>query len=175
MVKPLERTLPPQFQETDSASHGENKVGLVYADIELISGDDLALHRRGHINDTEIRRMTVNAMVDSGALMLVINEEIKAQLGLQKVDTSSAQLADGSIIKVEVVGPVEVRFANRRATVDALVLPDDAEPLFGAIPMESMDVLIDPRQRRLVVNPDHPDQAQHSLKLVSPLYGVNLN
>jgi transcriptional regulator of met regulon len=32
--------------------------------------------------------------------------------------------------------------------------------LLGAIPMEYMDVLTDPRRRRLVVNPEHPYRAQ---------------
>lgn len=164
MIKRIERTLTPQFPETETASHGEKEMGLVYADIELISGDDLALHRRGHINEDEVRRMVVNVLVDSGALMLAINEEIKTQLGLQQVETSTAQLADGTFIEVELVGPVEVRFANRRSIVDAMVLPGGAELLLGAIPMEAMDVLVDPKQRRLVVNPEHPYRAQHSLK-----------
>ena len=139
-------------------------MGLVYADIELINGDDLAFLRRGQLSEDKIRRMTVNILVDSGALMLSINEAIKTQLGLQQVDVRSAQLADGTLIDVEVVGPVEVRFANRRSSVDAMVLPGTAEPLLGAIPLEDMDVLVDPQQRRLVVNPEHPYVVQHSLK-----------
>ena len=139
-------------------------MGLVYADLELINGDDLVLHRRGYIKEDEIKRMTVNVLVDSGALMLTINEEIKSQLGLQKVDERSAQLADGTVLNLDVVGPVEVRFANRRSSVDAMVLPGDAEPLLGSIPMEDMDVLVDPNQQRLIVNPKHPYIIQHSLK-----------
>ena len=130
-------------------------MGLVYADIELINGDDLAFLRRGQLSEDKIRRLAVNILVDSSALMLSINEAIKTQLGLQQVDTRSAQSADGTLIDVEVVGPVEVRFANRRSSVDAMVLPGDAEPLLGAIPLEDMDVLVDPQQRRLVVNPEH--------------------
>ncbi|MBV9210234.1 MAG: aspartyl protease family protein [Acidobacteria bacterium] len=137
---------------------------LVYADIELINGDDLSLLRRGHIKEDEIKRMTINMLVDSGALMLTINEEIQTQLGLQQVDSRSAQLADGTLIKLPVVGPVEVRFANRRSSVDAMVLPGDAAPLLGAIPMEDMDVLVDTQQGRLIVNPEHPYIVQHSLK-----------
>ena len=141
-----------------------NAMGLVYADVELINGDDLALFRRGHIGEEEIRRMVVRMLVDSGALMLAINEQIRTQLGLQQVDTRSALLADGTLIELPVVGTVEVRFANRRTSVDAMVLPGDAEPLLGAIPLEDMDVLVDPQQRRLVVNPEHPYMTQHSLK-----------
>lgn len=138
--------------------------GLVYADVELINGDDLALLRRGHIEEAEVRRITVSVLVDSGALMLTINETIKTQLGLQQVDTRSAELADGTLVDLEVVGPVEVRFANRRSSVDAMVLPGDAEPLLGAIPMEDMDVLVDPQRQQLIVNPKHPYIVQHSLK-----------
>lgn len=139
-------------------------MGLVYADIELISGRDLVMFGEGLITEDKVKRMTVNVLVDSGALMLTINEEIQTQLGLQQVDSRSAQLADGTLIKLPVVGPVEVRFANRRSSVDAMVLPGDAEPLLGAIPMEDMDVLVDTQQRRLVVNPEHPYIVQHSLK-----------
>ena len=139
-------------------------MGLVYADIELISGRDLVMFGEGLITEDKIKRMTINVLVDSGALMLTINEEIKTQLGLQQVDSRSAQLADGTLLKLPVVGPVEVRFANRRSSVDAMVLPGDAEPLLGAIPMEDMDVLVDTQQRRLIVNPEHPYIVQHSLK-----------
>jgi hypothetical protein len=48
--------------------------------------------------------------------------------------------------------------------VRAIVLPGDAEILLGAIPMEDMDVLIDPRQQKLVVNPKHPYVATKHLK-----------
>jgi hypothetical protein len=46
----------------------------------------------------------------------------------------------------------------------ALVLPGDAEPLLGAIPMEDLDVCINPLRQELVVNPDSPDYATTILK-----------
>jgi hypothetical protein len=45
-----------------------------------------------------------------------------------------------------------------------MVLPGDCEPLLGAIPLEDMDVLIDPQRQELIVNPDHPYFAQMTLK-----------
>jgi clan AA aspartic protease len=139
-------------------------MGLVYAEIELISGDDLALNRRGFITEDQIKRLKVNALVDSGAVMLAINEHIKMQLDLPVLDRQAAQTADGRELSLEVVGPIEIRFENRRASVDAMVLPGDAEILLGAIPMEEMDVLVDPRQQRLVVNPANPYIAKKPLK-----------
>ena len=139
-------------------------MGLVYADLELISGDDLALCRRGFITEAEIKRMRVTALVDSGAYMLVINDHIKEQLDLPVLEEQTARLADDSQIRVEVVGPVEVRFENRSTTVRAIVLPGNAEPLLGVIPMEDMDVVVDPKQQRLIVNPESPYIARKHLK-----------
>lgn len=73
-------------------------------------------------------------------------------------------MADGSIIQAEVVGPVEVRFANRRTVVNALVVTAETDVLLGAIPMQGMDVWVDPKRERLVVNPDSPDTARMLLK-----------
>lgn len=136
-------------------------MGLVYADIELINGGDLAFYRRGYIS-TE--RCQVKALVDRSAYLLAIPESIKIQLDLPKLDERVAFLADNSRISLDIVGPVEVRFENRRTTVDALVLPEGSEVLLGAIPLAGMDVLIDSQQQRLIVNPDNPDMAVTILK-----------
>ena len=139
-------------------------MGLVQVEIELINSDDLALVRRGHLQEGDIRRMQVTALVDSGAYMLVINENIRAQLDLGKIDEKEAVLADGSLRKLDIVGPLDVRFENRATTVRAMVLPGEAEVLLGAIPMEDMDVVIDPRQQKLIVNPESPYLPKMSLK-----------
>jgi clan AA aspartic protease len=139
-------------------------MGLVYADIELINGDDMALMRRNIIGEDEVKRMRINALVDTGSYMLCINENIQEQLQLPVVEKRKAQMANGSIVECEVVGPVEVRFKNRETTCRAMVLPGDNEPLLGAIPLEDMDVLIHPLRQELIVNPDHPYFAQMKLK-----------
>jgi clan AA aspartic protease len=95
---------------------------------------------------------------------MCINENIQEQLKLPVVERRKGQLANGSIVEYDVVGPIEVKFKNRRCSVDAMVLPGENEPLLGAIPMEDMDVLIHPYKQELVVNPDHPYYAQMKLK-----------
>ena len=139
-------------------------MGLVYADIELVSGDDLVLHRHGFLKEDKIKRLRVSALVDSGAYMLVINERIKDQLDLAVIETQIFRLANESEIRAVVVGPVEIRFENRSTTVRAAVLPGDVEVLLGSIPMEDMDVVIDPKRQRLMVNPESPYIATKPLK-----------
>ena len=139
-------------------------MGLVYAEITLINSDDIALNRRGYLKKEEIREMQVTAMVDSGATMLAINENVKNQLGLVAIYKQTAQLADGTFLDLEVVGPLELHFENRTVRCDALVLPRDSEILLGAIPMEQMDVLIHPKENRLIANPEHPIKPVVKLK-----------
>jgi clan AA aspartic protease len=139
-------------------------MGLVCAEIELINGDDLALHRRNIIGEDEIKRMKVTALVDTGSYMLCINENIQEQLQLPIVEKRKAQLANGEIVECDVVAPLEVKFKNRRTSINAMVLPGNNDVLLGAIPLEDMDVLIHPLRQELIVNLDHPYFAQMKLK-----------
>lgn len=139
-------------------------MGLVHAEIELINGDDLSMVRRHKMDEDEVRRMYVTMLVDSGAYNLCINEVIQEQLQFPIVEKRKAQLANGSIEEYDVVDNVQVRFKNRATTCRAMILPGDTEPLFGAIPMEDMDLIIHPLKQELLVNPEHPYFAQMSLK-----------
>ncbi len=95
---------------------------------------------------------------------MCINESVQEQLQLKVVERIKGQLANGSIVEYEVVGPIEVRLKNRRCVVDAMVLPGDNEMLLGAIPLEDMDILIHPYRKELIVKPEHPYFAQMKLK-----------
>ena len=59
--------------------------------------------------------------------------------------------------KFPYVGPIETRFKNRAAYVGAIVMGDQV--LLGAIPMEDMDLVVTPQDRRVDVNPLSPDIA----------------
>ena len=134
-------------------------MGVVYADIELINSEDLAMASRHLIGEEEIRRMHLSMLVDTGAYMMAINETIQSQLGFRFIEKRKVQLASGQVAEYDVVGPVDVRFANRLAVCSAFVLPGDTVSLLGAIPMEEMDVLIHPKRQELVVTPQHPNYA----------------
>jgi hypothetical protein len=139
-------------------------MGTIKAEIELINAVDLDNSESGILSPDKVRRLKVTALVDSGAYMMAINEKIMQQLGLKKRDTKSAQLATGELIDLKVVGPLFIKFENRTAMCNAMVLPGDAEVLLVAIPMEEMDVILLPKEQKMIVNPDTPYVAQLSLK-----------
>jgi clan AA aspartic protease len=137
-------------------------MGLTYANIELVNQTDAEDYRRKYIGEDEVRQITVHAMVDTGSIMLCINDTIKEALGLDVIGKRRSQLANGLILELDVVGPVVVRYLDRDCVTRALLLPDDQEPLLGAIPMEEMDLYVNPGRNELL--PVHPEGPIMSLK-----------
>ena len=110
----------------------------------------------------DIEAVEAEALADSGALYLVIPESVKMQLQFEEIDKKQVTLADGSHKLVPYVGPVEIHFKNRIGFTGALVMGD--EVLLGAIPMEDMDLVLLPKERRVDVNPQYPNFAHALVK-----------
>ena len=99
--------------------------------------------------------LQVPALADTGAAYLCLPIEVAEELGIAELERREVALADGSRRLVPYAGPVEVRFGNRRCYVGAMLMGD--EVLLGAIPMEDMDLVIQPLTRSVSVNPASPD------------------
>ena len=125
-------------------------MGLVRADIRL--GRPMS----------DRRSLTVSALVDTGAIFLVIPEHVRLQLDLEVHDKVEVTLADGRRSLTPQCGPIRIDFENRHCHTDALVMGD--EVLLGAIPMEAMDLVVIPRELRLSVNPNSPNYASAIVK-----------
>ena len=105
----------------------------------------------------DLGAMEVDALADTGAVHMCIPAHMQTQLRLEAVDEKEVTLADGSRHLVPYVGPVELRYGNRVGFVGALVMGD--QPLLGAIAMEDMDLVVVPKTRQVIVNPDSPNIA----------------
>lgn len=103
----------------------------------------------------ELQPVDVQALVDTGAVHLCIPEHLVIQLQLRELERREVVLADGHRRSVPYVGPVEIRFRNRRCFTGAMVLGD--EVLVGAIPMEDMDLVLRPQLQSVDVNPESPN------------------
>ena len=118
-------------------------MGLTYADVKI---ENLFLKRT----------MAISTLVDSGAVLFAVPEHIAVQLGydLTEVGTREVILANGHREVVPMIGPLRVHFENRYCDLSALVMGD--EPLFGAVPMEMMDLVLSPATQTLSTNPHNP-------------------
>ncbi len=118
-------------------------MGIPHADISL---ENILLKRK----------IEVKALVDSRSVFMTVPQHVAVQLGfdLDEVSTREAVLADGSRKRVPMIGPLRVHFSDRYCDLSALVLGD--EPLFGAVPMEMMDLVLHRARQSLTVNPENP-------------------
>jgi clan AA aspartic protease len=119
-------------------------MGIIYADLRV-----------SNFSHPELEEITVNALVDTGALDLVIPEHLAIQLGLSDLRQREVHLADGSRKLVRYVGPIKVEMMGRDCVTAAVVMGDQV--LLGAIPMQAMDVIVHPRTEQVVPNPESPN------------------
>ncbi len=128
-------------------------MGHVFAEIEL-----------SNPRQPDLTPMKVSALADTDALMLCIPEHIALQLNLQTESIREVSVADGRNINVPYVGPIRVTFGKRFCFVGALVLGD--EVLLGAVPMEDMDLVVNPGMRELTVDPRSPNIPHARVKVM---------
>ena len=124
---------------------GQGKpMGTVYAEVTLT-------------NMFSGKRVNVRTMVDTGAIHMVVPAAVATELGfdLEEVSISYVTVADGRRIRCPQVAPVEIRFQDRTCPSSLVVL--GKECLMGVVPLELMDLVVDPVQERVIPNPEHPD------------------
>ena len=119
-------------------------MGFIYTEIQLTN-----------LLSPEKGSYTARALVDTGALHLCIPQHIAFQLNLKQLEEREVTIADGRTKLVPYVGPVKVTFQNRNCFTGAMVLGE--EVLLGAIPMEDMDLVVQPALLKVTVNPESPN------------------
>jgi len=116
-----------------------------------------------------LEEIDAKALVDSGAIDLCIPRHVAIQLKLETLEQREVTYADGRKEAVDYVGPVKLECFGRHAFTGAMVMGDVV--LLGAIPMESMDLLVDPRRLQLIPNPENPNMPGALAMSVRPIAG----
>jgi predicted aspartyl protease len=124
-------------------------MGIVHAEITLKNTIDVGAYKRNLINEPEIRQAVVQAVVDTGAMTLVINEQLRQQLGLGVVGAKVATLANNVKETVQIAEAVDVHWKNRSMTCRPWVV-GAGRVLLGAIPLENMDLIVDPAGEEVI-------------------------
>jgi clan AA aspartic protease len=119
-------------------------MGITYADLRLANdGRD------------DLEEIDASAVVDTGALHLCIPEHVAIQLQLKARSQREVRTADGKSHMVDYVSPIRISMLGRECTTGALVMGNQV--LLGAIPMEDMDLIVEPARLRVSVNPLSPN------------------
>ncbi len=125
--------------------------------VKLTNDYDFALAETGSLDRAKIRTVTVEALVDTGATMLILPADVVERLGLPVRGHRKVRYADDRIETIPWVAGVQLEILGREAITSALVGPPGSTPLIGQIPLEEMDFIVDPKSRELRPNPASPD------------------
>jgi clan AA aspartic protease len=125
-------------------------MGEVRTEITLINSRDTGNAQDGLIPESKIRQLTVNAVVDTGAVTLVINEETREKLGLRVLKTGESTVAGGGKVQSQITETVDVCWKDRETPCRAVVLPGEKDVLLGALPLEGMDLTINPLRNEVI-------------------------
>jgi clan AA aspartic protease len=132
-------------------------MGQVMTKLTLWNNTDLDNADRGIIPREAVRKIELDALVDTGATMLMIPQETVDALGLPIFDHLPVRLADRSVRHMPVAGSLKISILNRGMLCDALVGPTGCTALIGQIPLERLDLIVDPKAQEVRVNPASPD------------------
>ena len=119
-------------------------MGMINAEIELSNPSQPGLSP-----------LSVQALVDTGAMTICIPEHVAVQLKLPEIEKREVTTADEKPHVVPYVGPIQIRFQKRTCFTGALVIGDSV--LLGAVPMEDMDLVVEPSLQTITVNPKSPN------------------
>jgi clan AA aspartic protease len=125
-------------------------MGQVFTEITLKNAGDVNLTEHGYKQEQEIRQTTVKILVDTGAGTLVITEAMRQELGLKARKEKSVRMANHDSVNAEEADPVEVHWKNRSMVCRPWVLPGAQKALLGLIPLEAMDLIVDPNEQKVV-------------------------
>lgn len=124
--------------------------------IRVINSEDEALARRGIISPHEVRQLELDALVDTGATMLVLPQEVIERLGLEIRRMIPVRYANGTVEEKGVTGAVTVEVLGRSTELSVLAENRGTTPLIGEVILELLDLLVDPKSGRLIPNPRSP-------------------
>jgi clan AA aspartic protease len=135
----------------------KREMGAVMTKLSLWNYADIYNVEQGLITPDQVRKEELEALVDTGATTLVIPIDVCRRLRLRPLRTTQVELADGSLCEMTWVRGVWMEILGRGMTCDALAAPEGTMPLIGQIPLEGLDLVVDPRSREVRPNPEHPD------------------
>ena len=136
----------------------------IVVDAELENPIDRGVFERGYGKESDIRRTSVRAVVDAGAVMLMLPQNVVERLGAALSGTVIVTYADERREERPTAGPFTLRLCNRSMPVDCVVGPPLSEPLIGQIVLERLDLIADCTNRILIPRPESPDYPLLKLK-----------
>ena len=135
-------------------------MGEIVVAVELENPVDRAVVERGYGQESDVRRSTIEAVADTGAMISMLPQNVVERLGIAIYRTVVVTYADERTEDRPVAGPVTMKIGNRSMNTDCVVGPPNSQPLVGQIVMEGLDLIADCTKRTLTPRPESPEYPQ---------------
>ena len=132
-------------------------MGEIVTRVELENATDRGNVRDGLREEASVRRTSVDGIVDTGAVLSMLPQNVVERLGLPIHGKVVVSYADERKEERDVAGPVGIRVGNRAMNTDCVVGPPLSEPLIGQIVLEGLDLVADCTNRTVGPRPESPD------------------
>ena len=139
-------------------------MGEISVSVALENTADRNIADAGLRDESTIRRTRVDGVVDTGAVMLVLPENVVDRLGLERQRKVVVSYADDRRESRSVAGPVTIHIGDRFMITECVVGPPLSEPLIGQIVLEALDLIADCTNRTVAPRPESPDYPLLKLK-----------
>ena len=136
-------------------------MGEIRTNVTLENLGDREIADRGLGAGADVRRTTVEGTVDTGAVSLIIPEEIASELGLRNLGTRTVVYADERR-EERPVTVVAIEIGNLTTRTEAIVGAAGSEVLIGHIVLEALD--LHPDYRNQTLTPRHPEEPVLALR-----------
>ncbi len=103
------------------------------------------------------KTVEIDAIIDSGATMLALPQNVIEQLDLRKVRDVKVRYANNHVADKAIYGVVALELKGRTGNFDVSAENVGSPPLVGQVVLEILDLLIDCKGRKLVPNPESPE------------------
>ena len=135
-------------------------MGEIKIKIELENFVDRYLYLEKKLHENEIRKYAMEAIVDTGAVMLVLPQDVVEELGLKILRTVVVTYADERLV----AGAVTLKIGKRFMNTDCIVGPPASEARIGQIILEELDLIPDCLKQTLTPRPESPIYPSLKLK-----------
>ena len=106
-------------------------MGEIRTEVALDTAGDREHFLRGGCEEVAIRQTSVEGVIDTGAVTLMLPQNVVERLGLGNQGTPFVSYADERRDERPLAGPVSVRIGDRAMIMNCIVGPPLSEPLIG--------------------------------------------
>lgn len=131
-------------------------MGEIKVKINLENFVDRYLYLEKKLKEKEIRSYQMEAVVDTGAVMLALPQDVVEKLGLKILRTVVVTYANERRDERPVAGTVTIKIGDRFMNTDCIVGPPLSEALIGQVILEELDLIPDAQKQTLSPRPESP-------------------